>query len=142
MTPFMIKVAEAVQLGSPAEKPVTRPSRPKPIGVAADEQVAIRSLAEQLVSEANAVLESIGEEITLVDDVGEGHLAFTLGYQGRRSHVATGFTGRTAVARLHGIGSPCHSAVELDGAEAVEGLLLLLLAKAAPQAKLAHSGCS
>ena len=64
MTPFMQRVAELV--GTPEEDlpgveeiapmPDTRISRRIATGTGADRQVAIRSLAEQLVSEANAIL--------------------------------------------------------------------------------------
>ena len=64
MTPFMLRVAEIVgtpqdqlpELDELAPMPETRISRRIATGTGADRQVAIRSLAEQLVSEANAIL--------------------------------------------------------------------------------------
>ena len=64
MTPFMLRVAEIVgtpkdelpELDEFAPMPETRVSRRIATGTGADRQVAIRSLAEQLVSEANAIL--------------------------------------------------------------------------------------
>lgn len=132
LTTFMTKVAETISLGAVANKPAVKPSVPKSIGVAAHNQVAIRARAGQLVSEANAVLKALGEQITLTDEVGEGRVAFTMRWQNRRTYVATGFAGQTAIARLHGIGSSCHSAVELDGATAVADLILLLVSPPAP----------
>jgi hypothetical protein len=60
MTPFMERVAEVVTGGERGSSPGTRPSEPRPVVIGADEQVMTRALAEQLVSEANAVLASIG----------------------------------------------------------------------------------
>ncbi|GAA1162914.1 hypothetical protein [Nocardioides aquiterrae] len=129
MTPFMHQVAETISLGRAVTRPAVRPSAPKSVGVAVHEQVTIRARAGQLVSQANAVLKAVGEQITLTDEVGEGRLAFTLRWQNRRSYVATGIAGQTAVTRLHGIGSSCHTAVELDGATAVADLILLLVSR-------------
>ncbi|MFL6052037.1 MAG: hypothetical protein ACJ72W_03825 [Actinoallomurus sp.] len=78
----------------------TEDSAPIPVPVATDTQVIIRSLAEQLVSEANAILREHGEVISLVDEVGPGELAFTLGYQGRRARVQTVMSGRSALVSL------------------------------------------
>lgn len=135
MTPFMVRVAEAVESQtSVAGKPAVRPSVPRPFGPAADEQVAIRSLAEQLVCEANAVLADDGQQMVLRDEVGDGRLAFTVSYGSRRTHISTRFADHVATARLHGIGARCHDQVELAGPDQLESLLLLLLAGPAKEA--------
>ena len=76
MTPFMLRVAEIVgtpqdqlpELDELAPMPETRISRRIATGTGADRQVAIRSLAEQLVSEANAILGQADDRLQLVDE--------------------------------------------------------------------------
>jgi hypothetical protein len=120
MTPFMERVAEAVTGGEQGGSPGTRPSEPRPVVIGADEQVMTRALAEQLVSEANAVLVSAGpgaagpgaagpgaagDVIDLEDELGEGRLSFVMRYQERYARVSTSFAHRTSVGRLHGVGA-------------------------------------
>ncbi|GAA0672054.1 hypothetical protein GCM10009535_59660 [Streptomyces thermocarboxydovorans] len=128
MTPFMARVADIV--GKPLDEalqPTTRPSVPKPVGVGADDQVLIRSLAEQLVSEANAVLADQGELITLEDELVDGWLGFRLCYRGRCARVVTRFARGRALGRLLGDGVGTSQPRELTSPEEVEPLLLLLL---------------
>ncbi|GAB04592.1 hypothetical protein GII30_22100 [Gordonia amarae] len=105
MTPFMWKVQELLE-GDTAEHPDTEPSVEVSVAEGADTQVIVRSLAEQLVCEANAVLAwHAGEhprEVTLVDDTGPGTLAFTLACGERSARIETQITGHTATARLIG----------------------------------------
>ena len=67
MTPFMVAVQDALD-GCAVPEPATERSCPVPLPVATDAQVMIRSLAEQLVCEANAVLREAGDLITLDDE--------------------------------------------------------------------------
>src|SRR5215467_10938597 len=99
MTPFMHSVQDLLD-GMPAPRVETVRSRPGPVPAAADTQVIIRSLAEQLVSEANAVLRPRGELIRLDDEVGPGGLTFTLGFRERSARLQTAISGRSALVRL------------------------------------------
>ena len=127
MTPFMLAV-QAVLEGEAAPAPRTGPSRPRGVAAATDTQAVIRSLAEQLVSEANAVLRDHGTAISLVDEAGPGELAFTLGYLGRSARVRTRVTGRTATGQLVLPGQPPSAARELCSGDEMQALLLTLLA--------------
>jgi hypothetical protein len=149
MTPFMERVAEVVTGGERGGWPGTRPSEPRPVVIGADEQIMTRALAEQLVSEANAVLVSTGpsaagpgpgaagDVIDLEDELGEGRLSFVMRYQERYARVSTSFAHRTSVGRLHGVGAGGAGPggadqggagdVALDGPEQLERLILLLL---------------
>jgi hypothetical protein len=154
MTPFMERVTEVVTGGERGGWPGTRPSEPRPVVIGADEQVMTRALAEQLVSEANAVLVSAGpsaagpgpgaagpgaagDVIDLEDELGEGRLSFVMRYQDRYARVSTSFAHRTSVGRLHGVGAGGAGPggaeqggagqVALDGPEQLERLILLLL---------------
>ncbi|MCQ4079132.1 hypothetical protein NGB36_00495 [Streptomyces sp. RB6PN25] len=100
---------------------------PKPVGVGADDHVLMRSLAEQLVSEANAVLANHGEVITLEDELADGRLGFRLAYRDRCARVVTRFTRGRALGRLLGDGVGTSQPCELTSPEEVETLLLLLL---------------
>lgn len=128
MTPFMVRVTEALDGTTPAGRPAVKPSATKPVPIGADDQVALRSVAEQLVSEANAVLSEGQRQIDLVDQLVEGQLGFAMSYGRRNVVVRTRFAGDTALAELQGVGGRCTSRVELDGPDQLEALILLLLA--------------
>ena len=127
MTPFMFAV-QAVLDGEAAPAPRTGPSRPRSVAAGTDTQVMIRSLAEQLVSEANAVLREHGTVLSLADDTGPGELAFTLGYLDRSARVRTRVAGHTATGQLLLPGQPASAARELCSEDEMQALLLTLLA--------------
>jgi hypothetical protein len=138
MTPFMERVTEAVTGGERAGSPGTRPIAPRPVVIGADEQVMTRALAEQLVSEANAVLASAGlaaagKVIDLADELGDGRLSFVLRYRARYARVSTSFEHRTSVGHLHGVGAGDAGEVALDGPEQLERLILLLITEPADE---------
>ena len=128
MTPFMLAV-QAVVDGEPAPVPVTEASLPGPVPDATDAQVVVRSLAEQLVSEANAVLREHGDTIALVDEPGPGRLAFTLAYADRVARVRTQVSGRTAVAELQVAGRETPRPRRLASEDELQALVLSLLAR-------------
>ena len=79
MTPFMHQVQELLD-GGPTSSPQTLPSESVTVAHGADVQVLIRSLAEQLVSEANAILVDTDRGvIALTDETGPGALALAAG---------------------------------------------------------------
>ncbi len=129
MTPFMIAVRELLD-GGPARAPHTQPSRRRPVPEATDIQVVIRSLAEQLVCEANAVLVDYGDTISLVDDSGPTEFAFSLGYRDRSARIRTALSGRTGIAELAIAGTPAAENRELGGEDELRALVLTLLAGA------------
>ena len=131
MTPFMIAVRELLD-GARAVVPHTQPSRRRPVPEATDTQVVIRSLAEQLVSEANAVLVDHGDTISLIDDSGPDEFAFSLGYRDRSARIRTALSGRTGIAELAIAGTPAGQAQELGGEDELRALVLTLLAGAPP----------
>jgi len=126
MTPFMLGVQARLD-GEPAPAAITTPSLPRPVPVVTDTQVIIRSLAEQLVSEANAILREHGDVISLDDEVGPGELAFTLGYRGRSARVQTVMSGRSAVARLLVDGDADDSPRQLQTEDELQSLVLSLI---------------
>lgn len=135
MTPFMLRVAEIV--GTPEDQlpdvdelapmPETRISRRIATGTGADRQVAIRSLAEQLVSEANAVLGPADDRLALVDETLPHELAFSVTHRGRAARVSTTFEDGTAYGRLVGDGFDAELPHELEGPDALPDLLVRLL---------------
>jgi hypothetical protein len=128
MTPFMFAVQELLDGNHPPQYR-TELSRPESVAEATHTQVEIRSLAEQLVSEANAVLREHGNTITLVDDCGPRELAFTMGYGDRAARVRTALTGRTAVAQLLIPGQPAGEPRRLTNDDELQALVLSLLAE-------------
>ena len=130
MTPFVMRIAELVGAEGDPEvvpMPMTRISRRIATSTGADRQVAIRSLAEQLVCEANAVLQSADDHLTLSDETLPSELAFSVGFRGRAARVSTTFENGTAVGRLVGDGFESELPQELDGPDALPDLLVRLL---------------
>jgi len=130
VTPFMMRIAELVGAEGDPEvvpMPMTRISRRIATSTGADRQVAIRSLAEQLVCEANAVLQSADDHLTLSDETLPSELAFSVGFRGRAARVSTTFENGTAVGRLVGDGFESELPQELDGPDALPDLLVRLL---------------
>lgn len=126
MTPFMLAV-QAVLDGDDDSPPLeTTPSQAYALAAATDSQMVIRSLAEQLVSEANAVLRERGDVIHLVDECG-GELAFTLGYRDRAARVETVMAGRTAFGRLVIPGETDGEPQQLATGDEIQALVLRLL---------------
>lgn len=126
MTPFMLSV-QALLDGAPAPHAATIESRPTPLPVAADAQMMVRSLAEQLVSEANAILREHGDVLSLQDEVGPGELTFTLGYRGRAARVQTVMAGRSAEVRLIVDGRVGDTSRQLSGDGELQALVLSLI---------------
>ncbi len=130
MTPFMMRVADLIGAeGDPdvVPLPTTRISQRIATSTGADRQVAIRSLAEQLLCEANAVMSAADEHLTLVDETLPNELAFSIGYRGRAARVSMTFEDGTAYGRLVGDGFESELPVELDGPDALPDLLIRLL---------------
>jgi hypothetical protein len=128
MTPFMLSVQGLLD-GEAAPRVATVPSAPEPIPAATDTQVIVRSLAEQLVSEANAVLREHGDVIRLDDEVGPGGLTFTLGYRERRARVQTAMSGRSALVRLVIDGQADDQPRQLSSEDELRALVLSLIAR-------------
>jgi hypothetical protein len=126
MTPFMLAV-QALLHGDHAREPKTEPSRRRPVAVATDAYAVMRALAEQMVSEANAVLREHGEGISLVDASGPGELAFTLRHGDRTAKVRTVVSGHTAVAQLVMTDPPVDEPRELTSQNELQALVLSLL---------------
>ena len=137
MTPFMVRVADLVgmpqnqleeaALDTLAPMPMTRISQRIATSTGADRQVAIRSLAEQLLCEANAVLADSDDHLSLTDETLPSELAFSVGYRGRAARVSTTFEDGTAYGRLVGDGFESELPQELDGPDALPDLLIRLL---------------
>ncbi|GAY18032.1 hypothetical protein [Mycobacterium sp. shizuoka-1] len=128
MTPFMLRVSEVLDLPTDVDLPDIQASRRLPAAIGADAHVECRSLAEQLVCEANVVLTANDlERIELTDDVRVGALSFALTYGPRQARIVTTIGDDVAVGHLYGIGSRHLGNVELTGADQVEKLILLLV---------------
>lgn len=137
MTPFMTRVAEFVGEPDPADvpeiaqrrttMPETRISRRVATGTGADRHVALRSLAEQYVCEANAVLGSERDHLDLVDEPLPDELAFTVTYREQGARCSTLFTDGRAFGRLVGSFFEGEEARELEGPDALPDLLVRLL---------------
>lgn len=136
MTPFMLRVADLIGAEGdpePVPMPLTRVSRRIATSTGADRQVAIRSLAEQLVCEANAVMATSDDRLSLSDETLAHELAFSVGFRGRAARVSTTFEDGTAYGRLVGDGFGSELPQELDGPDALPELLIRLLVESGVQ---------
>jgi len=127
MTPFMIAVQDLVEGGDHTE-PATASSHERRLAEATDEQMMIRSLAEQLVSEANAILREHGPVVDLTDECGPGALAFTLSYCDRSARLQTSMSGRSAIARLTTSADRDTDPRTLAGEDELQAVVLSLIA--------------
>lgn len=128
MTPFMLAVSDVLDLPTDVDLPDIQASRRLPAAIGADHHVECRSLAEQLVCEANVVLAGNDlQRIDLIDDVRADQLSFTMSYGQRQARIVTSIGDDVAVGHLYGIGSRHLGNVELTGADQMEKLILLLV---------------
>lgn len=128
MTPFMLRVSEVLDLPTDVDLPEIRASHSQPAAIGAEDHVECRSLAEQLVCEANVVLSAAGRErMSLVDEAGPKELAFTISYEDREARIVTNFGHAAAVGHLYGVGTRQLGNVELADADQVEKLILLII---------------
>jgi len=127
MTVFMHQVDALLHGSVPAGPgPAVRPSRRRSVGHGAHEMVEVRSLAEQLVSEANAVLAGTGPKVTLDDEAGQHRLAFRLGCGRAWARVVTSFAQRRSWGQLVTPDSS-GTAYELAGSDALPDLIAALI---------------
>lgn len=89
LTPFMVRVREAVTGGDSSATLVFERSRPELIAVAIDEWFNLRTSAEHAMAEANSMLHE-ADRITLDDEFGTGTLSFTMRWRDRSVRVAVG----------------------------------------------------
>ena len=90
MTPFMLAVSDVLDLPTDVDLPDIQASRRLPAAIGADAHVECRSLAEQLVCEANVVLAANDRErIDLTDDVRVGQLSFAMTFGDRQARIVT-----------------------------------------------------
>jgi hypothetical protein len=128
MTPFMLRVSDVLELPTDVDLPDIQASQRLPAAIGADAHVECRSLAEQLVCEANVVLTANDRDrIELTDDVHSGRLSFSLSHGQRQARIVTNIGHDVAVGHLYGIGARHLGNVELTGADQIEKLILLLL---------------
>ena len=133
MTPFMIRVADLV--GAPdgleaaelAPMPTTRLSERMATGTGADRHVAVRSMAEQYICEANAVLGPARNHLGLVDETLAHELAFTVTYGDQGARCSMVFADGRAYGQLVGTYFDSESARELEGPDALPDLLVRLI---------------
>jgi hypothetical protein len=130
MTPFMIKLDEVLGGGEPP-RIGSRHSELRPLGEALHNQVEIRALAEQLVSEGNTIIDEPALRLTLTDHPGGEHLAFTVSCGRARADMVTDVSGRQGRARLS-LDSTATDQLEIDGPEGLVTVLLHVVAQGQP----------
>lgn len=128
MTPFMLRVTDVLDLPTDVDMPGIRSSRHQPAAVGTNDHVECRSLAEQLVCEANAVLTSSGQApLSLVDELESGALSFSIRTGGRQARIITDIGRAVSTGHLYGVGARRLGNVELTDPDQVEQLILLLI---------------
>ena len=94
---------------------------------AADEWFYLRCRCEQVIAEANAMLNGRTAVMDLTDEVGTGRLAFTLSWGDRSSCVWLGQTGRQGWVQLERSYQPASQPEEPADPSALEDLVIELL---------------
>jgi hypothetical protein len=127
MTEFMVRMAAALAEPTPVPPaPQVKAAGARSVGHGAHEMVELRSLAEQLVCEANAVLAGTGREVMLVDEAGSTQLAFTLRSGTSWARVVTAFEDRQSFGQLV-TPDRVGPRYELAGPEALPDLVVALV---------------
>jgi len=129
MTFFMHRLAEVLGAEEPTEapQPTLRPAAAVARNEGTDRQIALRSFAEQLVSEANAVITDPTSHLALVDEVGGDELAFTITCRNHAARVSTHFAGGQTIGQVISDDLPQGEPQELAGPEALPDLLIRLV---------------
>jgi len=102
-TPFMLRVRDTLESSGAAPTELRmKLSGSRSIAVAVDEWVELRTYAEHMIAEANAMLGPDDERIALCDECGDGVLAFELRRRAQRFRVfvnpdASGHRGQVEV---------------------------------------------
>jgi hypothetical protein len=132
-----MRAVQDVLGGCAVPEPATMRSGLVPVPGATDAKVTLRSLAEQLVCEANAVLADVGDVVALDDQCGPGALAFTLTFRNRSAEVRTVMSGRCAQARLLVGGEPASGPRRLADEGQLRALVLTLIGQGAVRQRTA-----
>lgn len=127
-TPFMLRVRATLDPEPPSvPEPALEASRLRSIAQAVDDWVGLRTRAEQLVAEANAMLGGRVPPVDLDDEVGTGRLAFTLHWRHRGWRVLLHPSDRGAWIELEPDGEPADRPTEPASREALEDLVVAML---------------
>jgi hypothetical protein len=126
-TPFMLRV-RAVADGENRLTPVpVKPAATQRLARAADEWFYLRCRSEQVVAEANAMLNGRAAALDLTDEAGTGRLAFTLSWGDRSCCLWLGQTERQGWVQLDRSWRPADGPEEPTDPSALEDLLIELL---------------
>ena len=126
-TPFMLRVRAAAD-GENRRTPVRlKPAAMQRLAWAADEWFYLRCRCEQVIAEANAMLNGRTAVLDLTDEAGTGLLAFTLIWGDRSSCVWLGQTGRQGWVQLERSYQPASQPEEPADPSALEDLVIELL---------------
>jgi hypothetical protein len=126
-TPFMLRVRAALD-GENRRTPVRlKPSAARRLAWAADEWFYLRCRSEQVIAEANAMLNGRAAVLDLTDEVGTGRLAFTLSWGDRSSCMWLGETGRQGWVQLERSYQRASQPEEPTDPSALEDLVIELL---------------
>lgn len=126
-TPFMLRVRAAAD-GENRRTPVRlKPAAMQRLAWAADEWFYLRCRCEQVIAEANAMLNGRTAVMDLTDEAGTGRLAFTLSWGDRSSCVWLGQTGRQGWVQLERSYQPASQPEEPADPSALEDLVIELL---------------
>ncbi|MDI3313832.1 MAG: hypothetical protein QJR12_05955 [Mycobacterium sp.] len=140
-TPFMLRVRDALSGTSAAPGTLQfEPSGTCSIAVAVDEWMELRAYAEQMIAEANAMLDADTERITLRDEYGTGVLAFELSWRGHRFRLLVHRDPLGHTARLE-VGDDLHAQPEKPaGRKALDDVIVDMLTQARPHTAVNPAG--
>jgi hypothetical protein len=126
-TPFMLRVRAAADGENRRAAVPLKPAAMQRLAWAADEWFNLRCRCEQVMAEANAMLDGRGAALDLVDEFGTGRLAFTLSWGDRSCCVWLDQTGRQGWVQLERSYRPASQPEKPADPSALEDLVIELL---------------
>lgn len=126
-TPFMLRVRGVLD-GAPDRRALAlRASEERSLARAVDDWFNYRARAEQVVSEANAMLEGRAQLFDIEDEAGSGRLAFTIRWRDRSCRFLVGEAGRRGRMMLERPGHVDEPPVEPVDRNVLEDLLVAMI---------------
>ncbi|HEX2745482.1 MAG TPA: hypothetical protein VHN16_13905 [Streptosporangiaceae bacterium] len=126
-TPFMLRVRAAADGENRRAAVPLKPAAMQRLAWATDEWFYLRCRCEQVMAEANAMLNGRGAAMDLVDEYGTGRLAFTLSWGDRSCCVWLGQAGRQGWVQLERSYRPASQPEKPADPAALEDLVIELL---------------
>jgi hypothetical protein len=127
-TPFMLRVRAALDGEDRRVDLRLQPSALRAVANTTDEWVSLRARSEQVLAEANAMVQGSAAPLDLEDEAGTGELAFVLRCRERFARISMRQAGRQSWLQFQRSYAPVAKPVEPEDPQVLEDLVIELLA--------------